>query len=450
MFAHWHLDKRIDGMGVTFTVRGRVLREVNRDEAKAYDHLMESGLYQRLTTGAMMVKHIERGLKFARTDDAYRVIQAQPVPLTTYPYEWSFSQFKRAALLVLDVARAALDYDMLLHHTDINHVQLLQGQPVWTDVLAFSLYREGQPWTPYLDYVRQYLAPLALMARVDITLGRLLQIYPDGVSVPLASAMLPGRTRVNFGLTTHIHSNTKPRTPQRMDRQTHATLLDNLYETVDTLDWQPDAAAWESHAAAEQPLDGGAFDVRHRFLRDAINTTRARHVWDMHAGTGTYSRIAADEFGASVIAFNRSPHVTERLHASLRDDEKILPLLQDWNAPSPGLGWAHHGRRSIRSRAGADLLLAIGLTHRLAVSDGVTFAAMAAWFVRLAPALVVEFIPATDPQVIALLESGQPALPDYTREAFEAAFERHYEIMMSEDVNKDGRALYLMQGRTGS
>ncbi len=145
-----------DRAGLTVFQRSRVLREVSRGFAPHYDHLMaEGGLYQRLVEDGLMVSHAERGLKYALTEDAYRLIAPRPVPQLTYPYEWPFSQLKAAALHILGVAHIAPEYDMALHSADLFSVAWMDGRPVWTDTLAFTRYRDGQPWEPYRQFVAQ-------------------------------------------------------------------------------------------------------------------------------------------------------------------------------------------------------------------------------------------------------------------------------------------------------
>lgn len=442
-----------DKTGLTFTQKGRIIREVSRSYAEQYDRLMaDDGLYQHLTSAGLMVKHSERGLKYAHTDDAYRVILPQPIPLETYAYEWGFSKWQAAALHVLALARTALEHDMVLRDADIDSVQFQAGVPIWTDTLAFALYREGQPWAAYTPFLQQYLAPLALMAKVDISLGRLLQTYPEGVPLGLASALLPGRTRLNFGLANHIHGNARPKARHnRTSRADFAALLGDLQDVINDLSWAPDETAWRNAAHITAGDATAALDTRQRVLRDALNVTGAQAVWDLNAGQGTYSRIAATEFGAGVVSFNPTPDVTEALWQSLDDAERerILPLLMDWANPSPGLGWLNHERRSIGARANADLLVAVGLLHRLALRDGITFPAMAAKFVRMAPALVIEFVPGSDPQMIGMMESGTDPMPDYTQGNFEAAFGEHYDIVQAEPVAKTPRYVYFMRRREG-
>lgn len=432
---------RRNAAGIPFTVRGHQLRQVNRAHADHYDQLMGSGLYDRLTDTGAMVSHVERGLKFALTDDAYRVIQSKPVPVVSYPYEWSFGQWQAAALHTLNVAETALEAGMTLTNASVYSVQFLDGAPIWTDALAFSSYTEGEPWHAYPQFIRQYLAPLALMATVDVTLGRLLLLHPDGLPTALTSALLPARTRINFGLANHIHLNTRAATMKPTEQRDVLRLLDDLRETVSGLNWTPEnsAPAIEVNTAPQR-----------RTLRDYFGMIDTNRVWDLYAGTGTYSHLAADEYGATVAAFNPTLAATEHLWQSLQGTDSvsaILPLTVDWTNPSPGTGWANRERRSIASRGAPDVLLAMDWVHRLALTENIALPAIAAALAQLAPHLIVEFAPRNDPQVIALLERGSDAHDDYTQQAFKSAFEEYYNIVRGDDMPDSPRQLYLLRAR---
>mgnify|MGYP001431201682 FL=1 len=90
-----------DPSGFLFKRDGVLYRQVNTSYRKAYDHLMSSGLYDALTASHKMVAHTETNEPPAEPEHAYKVIQPELIPMISYPYEWSFSEMKDAALLTL-------------------------------------------------------------------------------------------------------------------------------------------------------------------------------------------------------------------------------------------------------------------------------------------------------------------------------------------------------------
>ena len=89
---------------------------------------------------------------------------------------------------------------MVLKDASAYNVQFRRGLPILIDTLSFETYQEGEPWIAYRQFCGHFLAPLALMALVDVRLNSLLRTHIDGVPLDLASHLLPGTTRLKPGL----------------------------------------------------------------------------------------------------------------------------------------------------------------------------------------------------------------------------------------------------------
>ena len=78
-------------------------------------------------------------------EGCYKVIQPDKVDFISYPYEWSFSQLKDAALATLAIQKEALNAGMILKDASAYNIQFHQGTPLLIDTLSFTKYVEGQP-----------------------------------------------------------------------------------------------------------------------------------------------------------------------------------------------------------------------------------------------------------------------------------------------------------------
>ena len=194
-----------DPSGFLFTRNGILYRQINRAYAEDYARLMDSGLYEKLVKANLLIPHVEVDQAPAEKEAAFKVVQPERAPFISYPYEWSFSQLKDAALATLSIHKRALKLGMSLKDASAYNIQFVRGKAMLIDTLSFEIYKEGEPWIAYKQFCQHFLAPLALMSYRDIRLNQLLRIYIDGVPLDLASALLPFRTKLNFGLLTHIH-----------------------------------------------------------------------------------------------------------------------------------------------------------------------------------------------------------------------------------------------------
>ena len=98
-------------------------------------------------------------------------------------------------------------------------------------------------------------------------------------------------------------------------------------------------------------------------------------------------------------------------------------------------------------RAEADTVLALALVHHLAIGRNVPLDRIASLFARVAPNLVVEWVPKSDPMVRRLLATREDVFPDYTAEAFVAALGVHFDLLADEPIAASGRRLLRLRRR---
>jgi hypothetical protein len=194
-----------DPSGFLFTRDGVLYRQVNQSYAGHYRKIMDTGLYEQLVKAKKLIPHEEVDVQPAAPEIADRVLRPERVGFISYPYEWSFSQLKDAALLTLSIQKIALAREQSLKDASAYNIQFHQGRPVLIDTLSFEPYEEGSPWIAYRQFCQHFLAPLALMAFTDVRLNQLLRVYIDGIPLDLAASLLPVRTRFNPGLLMHLH-----------------------------------------------------------------------------------------------------------------------------------------------------------------------------------------------------------------------------------------------------
>src|SRR3546814_18696554 len=82
----------------------------------------------------------------------------------TYPYEWTFSALKAAALLHLDIHLDALEGDTTLVDASAYNVQFDGSKPVFIDHPPFHPYRHGQFCLAHSLFLPQFLFPLPFPA----------------------------------------------------------------------------------------------------------------------------------------------------------------------------------------------------------------------------------------------------------------------------------------------
>ena len=446
-----------DPAGFLFRRGGVLYRQVNLVYRPHYERLRASGLYDRLTSDGLLVRHEEADLDPPAAAGAFLFLKPHEVPFVSYCYEWCFGQLRDAALLTLRAQRIALDHGMVLKDASAYNVQFDRGRPVLIDTLSFEEYREGAPWIAYRQFCEHFLGPLALMAGRDARLGRLLRACLDGLPLDMVAPLLPRRTWLDFGLVMHVHLHArsqsyfrKPRLEPRsaaVSRKALLGLVESLESAVRRLRRPPAASTWidyeQTHAYSAEALAD-----KQRLVERVLQAARPATAWDLGANTGAFSRIAA-KAGAFTVSFDSDPAVVEASYARARAEGEsgILPLVMDLANPSPGNGWAGQERLSLEERGPAGLVLALALVHHLAFAHNLSLSQIAAYLGRLGRALLVEWVPRDDPQARRLLAHRDETFDGYTREAFEAAFGERHTLELAADIAGSGRRLYYWKPR---
>lgn len=446
-----------DPSGFLFSHDGNLYRQINRVYQQDYDFLLSSGLYEELVASKLLVSHHEVNLIPADRSLAYKIIKPELVSLISYPYEWSFSQLKDAALTTLLIQRVALGYGMSLKDASAYNIQFHQGRPILIDTLSFESHKEGEPWTAYRQFCQHFLAPLALMARKDVRLSQLFRIYIDGIPLDIASQLLPLSSKLNFGLLSHIHLHAQAqlryagkdvkssRQRRRMRKETLKALVGHLETTVRKLQWAPAGTEWADYYNITNYSEA-AFNHKKGLINEWVIRVSPASVWDLGANNGAFTRLASSR-GIPSVAFDIDASAVEQDYCKVKHEKErnLLPLVLDLTNPSPALGWHNRERQSLLERGPVDMIFALALIHHLAISNNVPFERLADFFYEIGNWLVIEFVPKSDSQVIKLLANRTDIFDRYTQDEFERVFGELFTINEKIFIRESERCLYLME-----
>jgi hypothetical protein len=379
------------------------------------------------------------------------LLEHERVPFVSYPYEWSFSMLRDAALLQLRLLGLALDEGLTMKDASPYNVQWRGAHPVFIDVGSFERWR-GEPWAGYRQFCALYLYPLLLQAYKGVPFQPWLRGSLEGIEPAEARALLGGRDLLRRGVLTHVvlHSRLERRHAGRpvreelraagFKRELVVANVRRLEKLVRRLEWRPRASTWSGYAAAADHEQKAAF------VRDAA---RPGVVWDLGANDGRFARIAAER-ADYVLAVDGDAVVLDRLYRELRDDgdTRVQPLLADLADPSPARGWRGVERARLEDRGRPALVLCLALLHHLAITRNVPLDELVAWLRDLGAALLVEFVDPADPQAQRLLAAKRPGTHgDYTRDVFERLLREAFEVERSETLASGTRTLYLARPR---
>ena len=446
-----------DPSGFLFVRKGILYRQVNKGYQGDYDFLISSGLYKKLVDKKLLIAHKEVNETAQIPSLAYKVIQPEKVNYISYPFEWCFSQLKDAALEMLKIQKIALGFGMSLKDASAYNIQFHEGKATLIDTLSFEHYEEGKPWVAYKQFCQHFLGPLALMAKKDIRLGLLSRIFIDGLPLDLTSRLLPYKTRLNFGLATHIHLHSKAQKRyavrnenisqqvNKISKTSLIGLIENLENTIVKIEWLPGGTEWNDYYEATNYTDD-AFIHKKKIVNGWLDKVKPQSVWDLGANNGLFTRFASEKNIPS-IAFDIDPGAVEQNYNVMKENQEqhILPLVLDLTNPSPAIGWHNRERGSLIDRGPTDMIFALALIHHLAISNNVPMMKLADFFSAIGHWLVIEFVPKSDSQVQKLIMNRKDIFDTYNTIFFEDKFEERFIIHDKVRIQDSERDLYLME-----
>ena len=390
------------------------------------------------------------------------VLEHERVPVVSYPYEWSFGMLKDAALLQLDVTRAALDEEMTLKDATAFNIQWRGVRPTFIDIGSFTGYVAGEPWAGYKQFCETFLYPLLLQAYRNVPFHPWLRGNPDGISAEQCLALLSGRRLLRRGVLAHVYLQAKAQAryedaPRDVRREMRAAgfgaalikhNVDRLRRTVERLRWEPRRSTWSEYQR-EHSYDDADLRQKAGFVEGVLARRRWPLVWDVGCNTGSYSRLAA-KYADHVLALDADHVVVDRLYRALAADgtSNVLPLVADVANPSPGLGWRGRERLPLGDRGAPALILCLALAHHVVIGRNVPLDEFVVWLAQFGAEVILEFVGRDDPMVQRLLRNRRGQEFDYSESALGTALKRHFGDVRHEALASGTRTLYHCRPRT--
>lgn len=454
--ANRHASSFRDPSGYMFEQDGTLLRAVNPIYFQQYRSLTDSGFYKKLIDNNLLIPHEE-----VSATDGQIILKPERISFFSYPYEWSFGQYKHAALHTLKLQKYCLQNGWTLKDATAFNITFHKGVPVFVDTLSFDPYTEGEPWRAYKQFLMHFLAPLVLAKYHGNDMLKSLQQYIDGVPLQKVAKMLPFRTRFSPVLYTNIFLTAKYDAKYSSDeggsekkvsisRKQQEKILDALYNYIKDLELD-EKTQWKDYYAITN-YDTEAFEYKKQLVKKWFASINASKAVDLGGNDGTFSRVLKDS-AAELLVTDIDPNAVNQNYSQvLKNKEKnILPLVNDLLNPSPGIGFNNRERSPLQRRikqGGYDVALALALIHHISLTGNVPFAMSAGMFASLTPYLIIEFPDREDSWVSFLLKSKREFAGHfdyYNLGNFEAEYGLYYETIEKQQIPGTHRTMYLLK-----
>lgn len=445
-----------DPDGYIVISEGEPLRFLSDGYAAEYEHLMQSGLYQRLIKEQLLIPHQEIAHQDIGTQNIYKVLAPDKIDFIAYPYEWCFSQWKETLLGCLKINKIALEYGMILKDATPFNFSIFKGHITLFDTSSFQFYQDGTPWHAYKQFCEELLGPLALMKYRGPSWSSLFSGAIRGFDLAFISDQLPASSYFNMSCLLHLHWHSryknkgdKPGASPHIDTGLNKQKLLALWQMLESSvsNWQSPISkrGWWPDYYAEYIESAAYMSDKKVTVSRWLEDIRPHKVVDLGANTGVFSALAA-AFADQVISVEADPFCVEKLYGERTGTglSEIVPIVADLTNPSSGLGWNNEERPALLERLNCDMVMALALIHHLCITYNVPLDFVAGLFARLTSRYaIVEYIPKSDGKVKTMLKHRQDIFAKYSENDFRSAFLQYFDLQEEHLCEGSERKLFL-------
>ena len=449
-----------DPSGWVYKKENKVFRRVNSNYFTHFDHLHSSGLYEKLIEKNLLIKHDV----IARNDE-YLILLPEQLEFVSYPYEWSFSHLKEAAIKTLRIQLDAIECGMTLKDASAYNLQYYKGKMVFIDTLSFEVREQNQPWIAYRQFCQHFLCPLLLMRYISLDFNKALSTSLDGFSLAMTSKILPFKAKLsptvfsNVVLHSYMDKDTSnANTIEKLNKATISdqalkSLLTNLKSFISGLKPKRHATEWDDYYSIKN-YSSDSFEAKGAKILEWVKTYQLKSIWDLGGNNGHFTDLVSPYSDFSICS-DIDPNAIEVCAKNLKAcrNENTFPLVADFTNPAPGCGAMGLERESFFSRiVGKEIqcIFALAVIHHLTITHNQTFDMVARQLGSMGDYLIIEFVSRSDSWVSSMLSRKLTSVhlyDFYNQDEFETRFKNYFEILEIENIANSHRVLYLMKSK---
>jgi SAM-dependent methyltransferase len=380
------------------------------------------------------------------------------VPVPTYPWEWTPSQWLTAADLTLSLCEEALSEGWVLKDATPLNILFVGPRPVLVDVLSFEPWNGSNLWLAYGQFVRTFVLPLLMNRLLGWPLALSLfkrdgyepaELYPAlGGLQRLGRAALWTITIPALIERRNPDAPTKKPAPAKDPELALHVLkrsLASLRKLVRRAMPAGSQSNWSRYEATRSHYTSNQSNQKLDWVRNVLEDLQPARVLDVGANTGEFSALAAEK-GARVIALERDAAAAENLFRMSRKRRlSIQTIHADLARPTPAVGWENRESTTLiqRLEGQSDLVLLLAVIHHLLLMEQIPLPAILDLCHRLAfRYLVIEWVPVTDPMFQSLMRGRDELYGALSEADLLAACKDRFHVLRRQPL-ENGRVLFL-------
>ena len=440
-----------DDAGKVFYFKDRIFRTVNNNYSEEYEYVKQKDIFNSLIEKQFLInswevnKYInkELGLNF---DHLYKVLEHEKLEYWSYPYEWTFSQLKKAAIFHLDLQLILLENNISLKDASAYNIQFKNNKPIFIDTLSLQKFDENIPWQGHKQFCEEFLNPLVFSSKFNIPFneiykGNLNGISNESVVKLLGYKMFLSHTLlINVYLTEFLSKSTSgsKKNKKRSYKQSQIYLINNLKKYIIKLNYKKNKTVWSNYSSDNSYTKVNELE-KENILKKYLSKKIPYSLIDIGCNDGRYSIIAKDLHVKKIIALDFDMQCLEKIN--IENNGVITPMYGDLSNMPAGNGWDSKEKKSFMDRFKFDFSISFAVIHHLAISKNIPLDQILKFILRLSNRGLIEFIPLEDEMIRQMTEFRNKNYDEYNFKNFLSILRQNCKYIEVNDLNESKRKI---------
>jgi len=449
-----------DPAGKIFYRKDGVYRELSESGIKRFTFLKKDNLINDLIKEKFLIFTEECGEKSNENfgiDKKKLLLKHDKINFISYPYEWTFTQLKDAALFHLDLQIYLLNRKAKLIDASAYNIQFKNNRPIFIDILSIDEYEEGEYWYAHKQFCENFLNPLVLSAKKGIKFNNWFRGNLEGVYTHEIEPLLGIKDFLSPTLFFHVYllnkfeekskidpkkANNKISSLKKFTKKAYQNLLNQLRDYIKSLNNKKTISNWDKYSE-KNTYNSKEEERKLNIIKNFIDENNPKFLGDLGCNDGKYSEYASKKKEINVVGVDFDLNVLDRAYIKSKNQNlNFFPIFADFSNPSNGLGWNEVERKSFLKRSKFDAIIALALIHHLVIAKNIPLEQVLKWLTSLAPTGLIEFVPKNDPTSQIMLKLKGDIFPEYTEEKFAENLSKLANIKKISLVTNTERKIY--------
>lgn len=446
-----------DPAGRVFYKNNRVFRYLTSTGIARYEFLKKNNLLNDLITKGYLIETNECNDKelIFENNNQYKILEHKKINFISYPYEWTFSQLKDAAIFHLDLQLYLLKRNAKLIDASAYNIQFKENKPIFIDVLSIDEFKEGEYWYGHKQFCENFLNPLVLSSKKGIDFNNWFRGNLEGIKTNEIASLLNIFDLMSPTLFFHIYLlnkydenskinpikiNKKINSIKKFTKKSYANILKQLKNYILNLKKKKIFSDWEKYSTINTYKTNEEQEKK-KIIHEFIDKNNFKFLVDLGCNDGKYSEYASKKINVIGIDFDLNT-LDRAFNYSKKNNLNFFPIYSDFSNPSGNLGWGGKERNSLENRAEFDSMIALAIIHHLVLAKNIPMLEVLRWLTSLAPRGLIEFVPKEDPTVITMLKLKGDIFPDYNEKNFRLLLSKLVNIKKETYITEVGRKVF--------